>query len=70
MVSEEEIVPGFAIDDGAALHFVDGVATRVASGRTGADVYWVERMGGGEATSTAIGGVERVGVYEGSEARG
>jgi peptidase E len=69
MVSEEEIVPGFAIDDGAALHFVDGVATRMVSGRTGADVYWVERMGG-QATSIAIGGVERVDVCEGSEAWG
>jgi hypothetical protein len=69
MVSEEEIVPGFAIDDGAALHFVDGVATRVVSARTGADVYWVERMGG-QATSIAIGGVERVDVCEGSEAWG
>jgi hypothetical protein len=69
MVSEEEIVPGFAIDDGAALHFVDGVATRMVSGRTGADVYWVERMGG-RATSIVIGGVERVDVCEGSEAWG
>jgi peptidase E len=65
MVSEAEIVPGFAIDDGAALHFVNGVATRVASGRPGADVYWVDRTGGA-ATSTAIDRVERVDVHEDS----
>jgi hypothetical protein len=66
MVTEDEIVPGFAIDDGAALHFVDGVATRVVSGRAGADVYRVERIGAG-ATSIAIGEVERVDVHEGSD---
>jgi len=66
MVTEDEIVPGFAIDDGAALHFVDGVATRVVSGRAGADVYRVERIGA-RATSIAIGEVERVDAHEGSD---
>ena len=63
MVAEEEIAPGFAIDDGAALHVVDGVAKRVVSGRVGADVYWVERSGGG-ATSISIPKLERVDVHE------
>ena len=65
MVGEGEIVPGFAIDDGAALHVVDGVAKRVVSGRAGADVYWVDRRGDG-ATSISIAEVERVEVLKGS----
>lgn len=65
MVGRGEIAPGFAIDDGAALHLVDGVAKRVVSGRPGADVYRVERVGDG-ATSISLGragGVEHVEIY-------
>ncbi|MAG29769.1 MAG: peptidase E [Deltaproteobacteria bacterium] len=46
MVGSGEIVPGFAIDDGAALHFVNARATRVVVGRPGAKVYRVEREEG------------------------
>ena len=59
MVDSEEIVPGYAIDAGAALHVVDGVAKRVVSGRPGADVYWVERTGVG-VTSIPVRGAERI----------
>lgn len=65
MVGKGEIVPGFAIDDGAALHVVDGVSKRVVSGRAGADVYWVERRAG-VATSIPLGEIERVDVHEGT----
>jgi len=63
MVGNAEIVPGFAIDDGAALHIVDGRAKRIVSGRPGADVYWVEGRGGAVA-STAMDELERVAVHE------
>lgn len=45
LVGEGRIAPGFAIDDGAALHFVDGRATRLIVGRTGALAHRVEREG-------------------------
>jgi len=45
MVETGRIAPGFAIDDGAALHFVDGRATRLVVGRRGASAYRVEAGG-------------------------
>jgi len=59
MVGVGEIAPGYAIDDGAALHLVDGVPKRVVSARSGADVYRVEGIGD-RATSSSLVGVERV----------
>lgn len=59
MVGAGEIAPGYAIDDGAALHLVDGVPKRVVSARSGADVYRVEGIGD-RATSSSLVGVERV----------
>lgn len=61
MVGNGEIVPGFAIDDGAALHFIDGVAKRVVSARDRADVYRVVRTTSG-AASISIDDVERIDV--------
>jgi len=45
MVAEKEIVPGYAIDDGAGLHVVDGAPRRIVSGREDASVYRVDRNG-------------------------
>lgn len=37
---------GYAADDGAALHFVDGDLHEVVSSRPDASAYWVERVDG------------------------
>jgi len=41
LVSTGELPPGIAIDDGAAVHFVDGKATKVISGNAKATAYAV-----------------------------
>ncbi|MBJ19032.1 MAG: peptidase E [bacterium] len=61
MVAGSEIVPGYAIDDGAALHMIDGAAKRVVSGRADASVYRVERNGA-RAESRPCTDLERVDV--------
>jgi hypothetical protein len=38
---------GFAADDGAALHFIDGVFAKAVSSRAKARVYRVERTSDG-----------------------
>ncbi len=62
MVAGEKIPPGVAIDDGAAIHFVDGVAMRVISGRAGADAYRVARKGR-SARSESLTEIERVDLH-------
>lgn len=41
----EGMLPGFAADDGAALHFVDGALAEVVTSRPHAAAYQVERRG-------------------------
>jgi len=43
---EGEIVPGFAIDDGAAIHFVNSEVHRVVASRRGATAYRVRMLNG------------------------
>ncbi len=43
LVAEGRIVPGWGIDDGAALHFVDTALRGVVASRPGATAYRVER---------------------------
>jgi dipeptidase E len=62
MVASGEIVPGYAIDDGAALHFEDGRAKQVVSGRPGAEVYRVEGSGD-DVSSLPIAELPRVEVH-------
>lgn len=45
MIASGELAPGYAFDDGAAGHFVDGQLKRVVSSRAGAKGYRVERRG-------------------------
>jgi dipeptidase E len=45
-VAEGVLDAGFAADDGAALHFVDGVLQRAVTERSSATVYRVERRAG------------------------
>ena len=64
LVEAGGIAPGFAIDDGAALHWVDGEVFRIVSGRPGADVYRVSTEGG-RARSVPVDGVERIDLEPG-----
>jgi dipeptidase E len=40
------MLPGVAIDDGAAIHFIDNEVHRVVAARQGARVYRVHVVGG------------------------
>jgi peptidase E len=44
-VRDEKLPAGVAVDDGAALHFIDGKPVRVVAGRTGAGAYLVSKQG-------------------------
>jgi dipeptidase E len=46
LVLNGEILPGFAIDDGAALHFIDNEVHRVVASRKGATAYRVRAANG------------------------
>jgi peptidase E len=46
LVRTGEIPPGLAIDDGAAVHFVDGEIHRVVASRRGATAYRVQAANG------------------------
>lgn len=43
---EKGLKPGYAADDGAALHFIDGKLHRAVSSRENAKAYFVEKQGG------------------------
>ncbi len=43
LLLEDAVSPGYAVDDGAAVHFVDGQLHRVVSWRTHAKAYRVSR---------------------------
>jgi hypothetical protein len=47
MLASGNIAPGIAIDDGAAVHYVDGAPTRVVTSREGADAYALSPGPGG-----------------------
>lgn len=61
LIGAGEIPAGFAIDDGAALHFIDGAAKRVVSGRAGVSAYAVRSCAHG-ANSTPIDAAELIDV--------
>lgn len=46
MVENDEILPGYAFDDGAAGHFIDGKLQKVVSSRYHAKGYYVEKVNG------------------------
>ncbi|WP_226675018.1 peptidase E [Rossellomorea aquimaris] len=45
-IKSGELKAGYAADDGAALHFIDGELHNVVSSREHASAYWVERKDG------------------------
>ena len=62
LVQSEEIPAGIAIDDGAAVHFMDGSVKRVVSGRATAHAYRVEKVGS-NVRSEPLDEVERIEVF-------
>lgn len=46
LISQEKILPGYGIDDGAALHFVDGQLNGVVSSRPNARAFNVRKVSG------------------------
>lgn len=46
MMQQDEVMPGIAIDDHAAVHFRDTAIYRVISDRRGSSAYRVEKIGG------------------------
>ena len=52
MIASGEIMPGYAFDDGAAGHFVDGQLKQVVSSRPHAKGYCVERDGDSASETT------------------
>jgi peptidase E len=45
---------GHAVDNGAALHFVDGALHDVVADRPGCGAHWIERASGGGAAHTRL----------------
>lgn len=43
MVMSREMRPGYGMDDGAAMHFIDGSLARNVSSRPDSKVYWIDR---------------------------
>ena len=54
----EGFPPGYAVDDGAAIHFVGTQVHRAVSGREGAEAYRVE-LQGGQVVETSLAGTRR-----------
>ena len=46
LVSQEKILPGYGIDDGAALYFIDGQLNAAVSSRPDARAYTVRKVSG------------------------
>ncbi|MFZ6747733.1 Type 1 glutamine amidotransferase-like domain-containing protein [Undibacterium sp. Ren11W] len=63
MLMQGDISEGIAIDDGVAVHFVDGKLTRIVQGKTGVSAYRVQKTADAVLTS-AIPDVEILQVYE------
>ena len=45
MIGQGEMVAGYGVDEGAALHVVDGEIARVVTSRPEAGAYWVAKRG-------------------------
>lgn len=45
LVGDGTCRPGFALEDGAAVHFIDGSLKTIVSSRPGAKAYWLEKTG-------------------------
>lgn len=53
MVSKGELLPGYGVDDGAALHYIDGKLHKVVSSRPNATAYKIE-SDDGRCTETRL----------------
>jgi dipeptidase E len=45
MVADGDLAPGYGVDDGAALHFVDGELTNIVRAKADANAYRVDERG-------------------------
>lgn len=63
MLTQSEISAGIAIDDGVAVHFVDGKLMRIVQGKAGVSAYRVQKTADTVLTS-AIPDVEILQAYE------
>lgn len=62
LIGNGEMPPGIAIDDGAAVHFIDGELKRVVSGHDGATAYEVTQTSMG-ATSILLEKAELIELF-------
>jgi dipeptidase E len=46
LIAGDQILPGYGIDDGAAMHFADGELFRVVSSRPQATAFFLEKVAG------------------------
>lgn len=58
LVASGRIKPGYACDDGAALHYVDEAIHAIVAANPTARAYRVERTAGGKACETTLATVE------------
>lgn len=61
LIGDEQIADGVAIDDRCAVHYVDGVLTRVIKGRPKVSAYSVTHENG-SAVESEIAGAEVISV--------
>ena len=59
LISTSEIPPGVAIDDGVAVHWINGVPKRIVSGKSDASAYSVS-VAGGQIVTEQIKGAEYI----------
>lgn len=45
MLAQGQVQPGYALDDGAAAHFIDGQLHQIVISRSDASAYYVEKVG-------------------------
>lgn len=61
LIASSDIPDGVAIDDGAAIHWIDGSASRIVSGKVGASAYSIKLVNG-KVSSTKMEFVESIDV--------
>ena len=54
LIAAGDVLPGIALDDGAAVHFIDGQPSRIIVGRRDAGAYCLKRSEDGMAVTTPL----------------
>lgn len=55
LVKKEKILPGYAVDDGVGLHFIDGVYSKSIASRPNAKAFYVSKTATVELPTTYLG---------------